>query len=108
METVLSPLRRFPNRRAGRYPLAMTATPTVKFPSGESVPALGQGTWNMGDSVRRRKEEASALRLGIDLGMTLAPRHDRGLRKESQAAEDRPARSLSAPLAWRRSHWRDG
>jgi diketogulonate reductase-like aldo/keto reductase len=49
----------------------MTATPTVKFPSGESVPALGQGTWNMGDSVRRRKEEASALRLGIDLGMTL-------------------------------------
>jgi diketogulonate reductase-like aldo/keto reductase len=43
----------------------------VKLPSGETVPALGQGTWNMGDSARRRKEEAAALRLGIDLGMTL-------------------------------------
>jgi diketogulonate reductase-like aldo/keto reductase len=49
----------------------MTTMPTVKFPSGETVPALGQGTWNMGDSPRRRKEETTALRLGIDLGMTL-------------------------------------
>ena len=49
----------------------MTTMPTVKFPSGETVPALGQGTWAMGDTSRRRKEEAAALRLGIDLGMTL-------------------------------------
>jgi diketogulonate reductase-like aldo/keto reductase len=49
----------------------MTAMPNVKFPSGETAPALGQGTWNMGDSPGRRKEEAAALRLGIDLGMTL-------------------------------------
>ena len=33
--------------------------------------ALGQGTWNMGDSAARRAEELSALRAGIDLGMTL-------------------------------------
>jgi diketogulonate reductase-like aldo/keto reductase len=49
----------------------MTTMPQVKFPSGETVPALGQGTWTMGDSARRRKEEVAALRLGIDLGMTL-------------------------------------
>ncbi|HEX3487055.1 MAG TPA: aldo/keto reductase [Micropepsaceae bacterium] len=49
----------------------MTAAPIVTLPSGETVPALGQGTWTMGDSSRRRKEEVAALRLGIDLGMTL-------------------------------------
>jgi diketogulonate reductase-like aldo/keto reductase len=49
----------------------MTAMPTVTLPSGEIVPALGQGTWTMGDSGRKRKEEVAALRLGFDLGMTL-------------------------------------
>ena len=49
----------------------MTTTPTVKFSSGKTVPALGQGTWTMGDSPRRRKEEVAALQLGLDLGMTL-------------------------------------
>jgi diketogulonate reductase-like aldo/keto reductase len=45
--------------------------PTVTLPSGETVPQLGQGTWRMGESARVRKEEVAALRLGIDLGMTL-------------------------------------
>jgi diketogulonate reductase-like aldo/keto reductase len=45
--------------------------PTVTLPGGERVPALGQGTWHMGDNRRRADEEAAALRLGIDLGMTL-------------------------------------
>lgn len=49
----------------------MSTVPTVRLPSGETVPALGQGTWNMGDSARRRQEEAAALGLGLDLGMTL-------------------------------------
>jgi diketogulonate reductase-like aldo/keto reductase len=35
------------------------------------VAALGQGTWNMGDDPARRREELEALRLGIELGMTL-------------------------------------
>jgi diketogulonate reductase-like aldo/keto reductase len=43
----------------------------VTLPGGETVPALGQGTWYMGDSRGARKAEADALRLGIDLGMTL-------------------------------------
>jgi diketogulonate reductase-like aldo/keto reductase len=44
---------------------------TVTFPSGEAVPVLGQGTWGMGEHRNRRAEEVSAVRLGIDLGMTL-------------------------------------
>ena len=43
----------------------------VTLRSGEQVPALGQGTWYMGEDRRRASEEAAALRLGIDLGMTL-------------------------------------
>ena len=44
---------------------------TVTLPSGEKVPALGQGTWNIGDQRATRPEEIAALRVGIDLGMTL-------------------------------------
>jgi diketogulonate reductase-like aldo/keto reductase len=43
----------------------------VTLPSGETVPALGQGTWNIGDRADRRSEEIAALRTGLDLGMTL-------------------------------------
>ncbi len=38
---------------------------------GMRMPALGMGTWYMGDDVARRGEEIAALRLGLDLGMTL-------------------------------------
>jgi diketogulonate reductase-like aldo/keto reductase len=44
---------------------------TVRLPTGERVPALGQGTWNMGEEKKERAEEIAALRLGIDLGMSL-------------------------------------
>jgi len=43
----------------------------VRLPDGTEVPALGQGTWHMGERAARRAEEARALRLGLDLGMTL-------------------------------------
>jgi diketogulonate reductase-like aldo/keto reductase len=46
-------------------------TRTVLLPSGEAVPALGQGTWQMAERSARRKQEIAALRLGVDLGMTL-------------------------------------
>lgn len=49
----------------------MTAVRTVTLPSGTQVPALGQGTWYMGDDRSRRAGELAALRRGIDLGMTL-------------------------------------
>ncbi len=37
----------------------------------ERVPVLGQGTWRMGESTRAHADEIAALRLGIELGMTL-------------------------------------
>ena len=43
----------------------------ITLPDGESVPALGQGTWMMGEGRRSRHEEIAALRAGIDRGMTL-------------------------------------
>ncbi|MEJ6785405.1 aldo/keto reductase [Aminobacter sp. Piv2-1] len=44
---------------------------TTTLPSGELVPVLGQGTWMMGEDRRRAADEVAALKLGIDLGMTL-------------------------------------
>jgi diketogulonate reductase-like aldo/keto reductase len=45
--------------------------PTTALPSGKLVPVLGQGTWRMGEDRRRHADEVTALRHGIDLGMTL-------------------------------------
>ena len=44
---------------------------STTIPGGETLPVLGQGTWRMGDDPSKRKTEVAALRLGIDLGMTL-------------------------------------
>ena len=44
---------------------------TVALPSGERVPALGQGTWHMGENQAARAEEIATLQLGLDLGLTL-------------------------------------
>ena len=44
---------------------------TVALPDGETVPALGQGTWNMAERPDRRNDEIAALRIGVDLGMTV-------------------------------------
>jgi diketogulonate reductase-like aldo/keto reductase len=38
---------------------------------GRRLPALGQGTWNMGDSAGKHAVEVATLRRGIALGMTL-------------------------------------
>jgi diketogulonate reductase-like aldo/keto reductase len=39
--------------------------------AGQSVPVLGQGTWNIGDSAGTRASEIAAVRRGMELGMTL-------------------------------------
>ncbi|MGN6143910.1 MAG: aldo/keto reductase [Mesorhizobium sp.] len=44
---------------------------TTTLPSGEAVPTLGLGTWRMGEDKGRFTEEVAALRLGLDLGVTL-------------------------------------
>jgi len=44
---------------------------TVSLPDGQRISMLGQGTWRMGENERAHKDEIAALRLGIQLGMTL-------------------------------------
>jgi diketogulonate reductase-like aldo/keto reductase len=44
---------------------------TVRLPDGTEVPALGQGTWHMGERGSAAQAEVAALKLGIELGMTL-------------------------------------
>jgi len=44
---------------------------TVKFRDGTIVPALGQGSWHLGQGRHPATEEVEALRTGISLGMTL-------------------------------------
>lgn len=44
---------------------------TVALRGGETVPAVGQGTWYMGERGSDAAKEADALRLGVDLGLTL-------------------------------------
>ena len=51
--------------------MSMSRYPQVTFPGGETVPALGQGTWYMGEDPSARAREVRALQEGIDLGMTL-------------------------------------
>ncbi|RFA18121.1 aldo/keto reductase [Subtercola boreus] len=43
----------------------------ISFPNGTTVPSLGQGTWNMGDSPTIRGAEIDAIRTGVDLGLTV-------------------------------------
>ncbi|MWL88460.1 aldo/keto reductase [Cupriavidus sp. SW-Y-13] len=43
----------------------------VTLPGGERVPALGMGTWNVGDHRESRAEEIATLRLGLDMGLRL-------------------------------------
>ncbi|WP_160123758.1 aldo/keto reductase [Rhodovarius lipocyclicus] len=46
-------------------------TKTVTWADGRVLPALGLGTWKMGEDPRRRQEELAALRAGLDAGLTL-------------------------------------
>ena len=44
---------------------------SVTLPGGETMPALGLGTWRMGERTRARAAEVAAVRLAIDLGIRL-------------------------------------
>ncbi|HEJ0281331.1 TPA: aldo/keto reductase [Citrobacter freundii] len=43
----------------------------VTFTDQVSLPAIGQGTWYMGEDPSRRRDEVSALQAGLDLGLRL-------------------------------------
>lgn len=44
---------------------------TVGLPGGERVPALGMGSWMMGEGIAARGDELAALRAGLDAGLRL-------------------------------------
>jgi len=44
---------------------------TVALPGGETVPALGLGTWRMGESARDRRSEVDAVRFALEIGYRL-------------------------------------
>src|SRR5262245_47165325 len=44
---------------------------TVTLKSGDTVPVLGLGTWRMGERKPERAAEVAAIRLGLELGITL-------------------------------------
>jgi diketogulonate reductase-like aldo/keto reductase len=41
----------------------------VSFPNGTRVPALGQGTWKLGEDPRRKRLEIAAIRIGVERGL---------------------------------------
>ncbi|BCH54740.1 aldo/keto reductase [Agrobacterium vitis] len=45
--------------------------PTITLPSGQVVPALGLGTWMMGENAAAEKDEIAAVNHALDLGMTV-------------------------------------
>ncbi|SEL42459.1 Aldo/keto reductase [Kosakonia sacchari] len=47
------------------------AEKNIVFTGNATLPAIGQGTWYMGENSRARPKEVAALRAGIDLGLTL-------------------------------------
>lgn len=43
----------------------------VTLADGTQIPAIGQGTWFMGEQPEKAAQEIDALRLGVELGMSL-------------------------------------
>lgn len=47
------------------------AIPATKLPDGTKMPRFGIGTWRMGERRQDRAAEAAAIRLAVELGVTL-------------------------------------
>jgi diketogulonate reductase-like aldo/keto reductase len=86
---------------------------TLRLPSGRPIPVLGQGTWRMGEDPAKRQSEIDALRLGLDLGMTLidtAEMYGEGAAEEliGEAIADRRAEVFLVSKVYPRNATRHG
>lgn len=63
----------------------------MTLPDGETLPALGQGTWMMAERPQNRPAEIAALQTGVDLGMTVI---DTAEMYANGAAEELVAKAL--------------
>jgi diketogulonate reductase-like aldo/keto reductase len=66
---------------------------TIALPGGDAIPVLGQGTWAMAERSRARADEIAALRMAVDLGMTVI---DTAEMYAEGAAEELIAEALGA------------
>ena len=69
----------------------------VALRNGTRVPALGLGTFKMGEDVRQRAQEVRALQTGIDLGATL-------IDTAEKYADGRAEEVTAAAIKGRRDH----
>jgi len=86
---------------------------TVTLPAGERVPALGQGTWYMGETPSARQAEIAALRRGLDLGLSLidtAEMYGEGLAEKliAEALEGRRDEAFVVSKVYPHNATRDG
>jgi len=51
--------------------VSLAVVPPFELRDGATMPRLGMGTWHMGERAGSRASEVAALRMGVDLGMTL-------------------------------------
>jgi diketogulonate reductase-like aldo/keto reductase len=51
--------------------MSTRTVPAVRLPAGEAIPVMGMGTWHMAENPARRQAEIAALRMGIEIGLTL-------------------------------------
>src|SRR5512146_1974599 len=63
--------RKWPAPPAAILACMFTPMETVALPEGETVPALGLGTWRMGESARSRRAEVEAVRFALEIGYRL-------------------------------------
>ncbi|MPV99493.1 aldo/keto reductase [Bombella apis] len=53
------------------YHMTTTPYPTVTLRNGITLPALGMGTWRMGDDAAQRAHEVHSLQSGLDSGLRI-------------------------------------
>lgn len=51
--------------------MVTTSYPTVTLRNGITLPALGMGTWRMGDDIGQRDHEIRSLQIGLDAGLRI-------------------------------------
>ena len=53
------------------FPCATPPSTSVRWPDGTALPAIGQGTWRMGERPAEQRAEIAALQHGLERGLTL-------------------------------------
>jgi len=69
----------------------MAVPRSTALPGGESIPVLGQGTWNIAEHRRKRADEIAALQMAVDAGLIVI---DTAEMYGSGAAEELVAEAL--------------